>query len=171
MKDLTIGVMSAIFFVLIVVLVLGSIVLLTPQIPVSVWGLTWRIVVAFACLGIVCYILNFGQRRKEVGLDKTTCLKPGTYLVICGKVDTTPSEEGVECQVNVVLSLRPEGGDEYQQVVISKKRLVQGNLANSAQALDANYPPFDLVVEPDGSIRLFQETFEDIVLHKLVFSL
>lgn len=161
-------------FVLVVGLLLGTIVLLAPQIPVSVWGLTWRIAVALGCLGIVCYILNFGQRRKEVGLGKTTGLKSGTWSVVCGKVDTISPEagNGREHRVRVVLTVRPMGddSDEYHFLVIPKERLIKGNLANSARAITENYPSFCLRVESDGTRVLFQETAEAVRLHELVFS-
>lgn len=101
-------------------------------------------------------------------------LVPGTYLVVCGKVDTVSPEagNGKEHRVEVVLVVRPLGNSsaEPKLVIIPKERLIKGNLANSARAITENYPSFCLKVESDGTRVLFQETAEAVRLHELVFS-
>lgn len=101
-------------------------------------------------------------------------LKPGTYRVVCGQVDTVSPEagNGKEHRVEVVLVVRPleDGSAELQLVVIPKEWLLKGNLANSARVIAENHPSFCLRIEPDGTRVLFQETAEAVRLHELVFS-
>ena len=173
-KDLLVRavlVIAPALFVLIIGLLLGVIVLVSPPVHVSTWGLVWRVFVGFTCVGIIYYLLTLGKRREQTELGKTTSLKSGTWSVVGVIYDSVPVGGG-NLERDVVLVLR-RLGDSFRErhlYVISDDLL--GQIRNPLRsALANNNPKFHLLVEPDGQSAILCQDRNGERLHELKLDL
>lgn len=144
-------------FVVVIVLMFGFIVLLTPLAPVSVWGLIWRMILSLTCVWIITYIIGLGQ-KKVVGLIEITNLRHGTYLVI-GAVCDSVSVKGGGLERDIVLTLRRLENGSRERLIYAFGDDLLGDLSSPLRpALSNNRPAFRFQVEPDDqSAILYQE--------------